>query len=235
MATAVEVGVTGLVGSHILKTLLAHPAFSSVHAYSRKPLPSTSPKLCAITNTDSSAWPSSFPQNSRIFFSALGTTKAQAGGFENQRKIDYDLNLDLAKAAKDAGVETYVLISSGRADANSGFPYLRMKGELEEAVKELGFKHTVILTPGLIVGQREDSRPVEAVARTIASFLGSISGGMLKNSWAQDADVIAKAAVSAGLQALEGKKEPGVWTVSQSDIIRLGLTEWKEPAATAEN
>lgn len=222
-------------GSHILKTLLAHPAFSTVHAYSRRPLANASPKLQSITNTNSDAWPASFPAGASIFFSALGTTKAQAGGIENQRKIDLDLNLSMAKAAKDAGVETYILISSGGADSTSRMAYLRMKGELVDGVKALGFKHTVIMNPGLILGTREDSRPLEAVARTIAGFLGGISGGALTNSWAQDADTIAKAAVSAGVQILDGKREPGVWVMPQSEIVELGLTGWKDPAAPTES
>jgi hypothetical protein len=45
-----------------------------------------------------------------IFISALGTTKAKAGGLEKQRKIGFDLNL-LAKVARGAGAKTYVLIS----------------------------------------------------------------------------------------------------------------------------
>ena len=36
----------------------------------------------------------------------LGTTKAAAGSVEEQRKIDLDLNLELAKAAKAEGIET---------------------------------------------------------------------------------------------------------------------------------
>lgn len=36
----------------------------------------------------------------------LGTTKAAAGSIEEQRKIDLDLNLELAKAAKAEGIET---------------------------------------------------------------------------------------------------------------------------------
>lgn len=104
--------------------------------------------------------------------------------------------------------------------------YPKMKGELEESVKKLGFEHTVILRPGLIVGGREESRPAEAVARTIAGFAGMLGHG-LKDSWAQDADVIARAAVASGLQALEGKVEEKVWMVGQSEIVRLGRTDWK--------
>lgn len=44
----------------------------------------------------------------------------------------------------------------------------------------------------------------------------------LKDAWAQDADVIAKAAVKAGELCLEGQREDGVWIVGQSEIIKLG-------------
>lgn len=102
-----------------------------------------------------------------------------------------------------------------------------MKGELEEAVKALDFEHTVILRPGLIVGAREGSRATEGVFQGVASFMGKFSTG-LKDVWAQDADVIGKAAISAGLKALDGGDVSKVWIVGQSDIVRLGRTEWKE-------
>lgn len=161
-----------------------------------------------------------------VFLSALGTTKAAAGSFEAQRKIDYDLNLALAKAAKESGVKVYVLISSDAVSTKSLVPYGRMKAELEEAVKAIGFPHTVILKPGLLLGTRQDSRPAEAMARKIAAGLGSISKS-LTDFWAQDADVIGKAAVAAGLQCVRGIREEGVWIVSQSDIVRMGRTEWR--------
>jgi uncharacterized protein YbjT (DUF2867 family) len=106
-------------------------------------------------------------------------------------------------------------------------PYLKMKGELEDTVKGLGFEHTVILRPGLILGTREDSRPAEAVVRKIAGVAGWLLGNGGTDFWSQGADVIAKAAVAGGLQALEGKVTENVWVVEQSDIVRLGRTEWK--------
>lgn len=99
-----------------------------------------------------------------------------------------------------------------------------MKGELEEAVKELGFEHTIILRPGLIVGDRDDSRPTEWVLRKLAGGMGMF-GHVFKDVWAQDAEVIAKAAVSAGLKAVEGGEK--LIELGQSDIVRLGRTEWK--------
>jgi uncharacterized protein YbjT (DUF2867 family) len=161
-----------------------------------------------------------------IFFSSLGTTKAAAGGLENQRKIDFDLNLLLAKAAKDAGVKTYVLISGGLGGGGgvkSSNALVRLKAEIEIAVKKLDFEHTVIVKPGLIVGDRGESRPIEAVFRGTAKLLGALSGGALKDAWAQDADVIARAAVKAGLKASEVKEsELKFWEVDQGEILSLG-------------
>lgn len=217
-------------GSQILSTLLTLPSISSLHTISRRAPTESSSKLHPLSSPDTTTWApqlSSITPPPSIFFSALGTTKAAAGSVEAQRKIDYDLNLELAKAAKERGVKVYVLISSGSASSSSFVPYTKMKGELEDSVQALGFEHTVILRPGLIVGNREDSRPPEFVFRKIAGFMGSITSG-LKDFWAQDAEVIARAAVSAGVTALQSsEKTPKVWTLGQSDIVRLGRTEWK--------
>ncbi|KAF2123892.1 NAD dependent epimerase/dehydratase family protein-like protein [Dothidotthia symphoricarpi CBS 119687] len=223
MATATLVGSTGLVGSNILTSLLAHPTFSAVYAYSRRDLPnaSGSTKLKPLTSTDTASWPSLFPPSAKIFFSGLGTTRAAAGSVDAQRAIDYDLNLSLAKAAKAAGVETYVLISSSSANSASSMAYLKMKGQLEDGVKALNFKHTVILKPGVIQGTRTESRPAEAVVRGIAGALRKLSP-MLTDFWVQDAAAIARAAVHAGVQCVEDKREPGVWELGQSDIVALG-------------
>lgn len=159
--------------------------------------------------------------------SALGTTRAIAGGFDKQRKIDYDLNLELAKAAKAAGTKDYVLISSSGANSSSSMGYVKMKGEIEDAVKALDFEHTVIVRPGLLVGERNDMRTAELVLRKVASFAGAVSGNKLKDFWAQDVDIIARAAVRAGLDCVEGRQTEKVRLVTQSDIVRMGRTEWK--------
>jgi uncharacterized protein YbjT (DUF2867 family) len=140
---------------------------------------------------------------------------------EAQRKIDYDLNLDLAKAAKEAGVDTYVLISAGSANSQSSFAYVKMKGQLEDDVKALGFKHTVIVRPGLILGGRQDSRPAEFAIQSVARLFRKVTPA-LTDFWAQDAAIIARAAINAGAQCLDGKREEGAWVLSQADINALG-------------
>ena len=140
---------------------------------------------------------------------------------EAQRRIDYDLNLDLARAAKEAGVDTYVLISAGSANAQSNFAYVKMKGQLEDDVKALGFKHTVIVRPGLILGGWDDSRPAEFAVQSIAKLFRSVTP-KLTDFWAQDAATIARAAISAGVQCLEGGREEGAWVLGQAEINTLG-------------
>ncbi|CZT45910.1 related to Protein fmp52-1, mitochondrial [Rhynchosporium secalis] len=226
MASTGVIGSTGLVGSHILSILLSTPSVSSVYAIARRQPTSTDAKLKPLVNKETSQWATSLTSVTSppsLFFSALGTTKAAAGGIDAQRKIDVDLNLEVARAAKAAGVKVYVLISTMTASSKSLIPYSKLKGDLEDGIKEIGFEKTVIIRPGLLVGTREESRPAEAVLRGIANALGSVAH-VLKDTWAQDAEVVARVAVGAGLQALEGDK-PKVWEINQSDIVKLGRTE----------
>lgn len=219
-------------GSNILTTLVALPAFSTVHAISRRALPADltqSSTLRPHISTDIDSWSDLLTTASpppHVFFSGLGTTRSQAGSLAAQRKVDYDLNLAMAKAAKDAGVSTYVIMSVNGASSSSFVPYSRMKGEIDDAVQQLGFKHTIILRPGLLVGTRDNSRPAEAAFRGIAQCMGGISNG-LKDFWAQDAEVVARAAVAASQQCTDGTRKEGVWIIDQADIVRLGRKEWK--------
>ncbi|KAK3112342.1 Protein fmp52, mitochondrial [Teratosphaeriaceae sp. CCFEE 6253] len=227
MTTASLVGSTGLVGSHILSTLSALPNVATIHAFARRELKADA-KLKPVISSDTTTWASQYSADSQIFFSALGTTRANAGGVEAQRKLDYDFALELARAAKAAGTKAYVVISSAGASSTSPLAYPKMKGELEEAVKALDFDHTVILRPGLIVGERAQTRMFEGGMRKMAWAMGSVGGNRLKDFWAQDVDVIAKAAVKAGLDCLEGKQAAKVVMLDQADIVRLGRTEWRE-------
>ncbi|CUS13009.1 unnamed protein product [Tuber aestivum] len=226
-------GSTGLVGSFALQSFLSSPQTSHVHALMRRayPHPITDPesKLKPLISSDTATWPATLRSApTTVFVSSLGTTRGDAGSFEAQRKVDFDLNLDLAKAAKAAGARSCVLISTAGADSTSRLPYMKMKGELEDAVIEIGFEKMAILRPGLIVGSREKARLLDYPLHGVANLLGAISGGKLKDVWAQDADTIGKAAVRVALEEGvwegKGKQEGGktVWHLTQADIVALG-------------
>jgi len=97
-----------------------------------------------------------------------------------------------------------------------------MKGELDDAVSAMGFEHCIIVKPGLLVGERQDSRPGEFAARKVATWLGGFGDGRWKDSWAQDEDVVARATVAAVLEVRDGTNVDKVRVLGQKEIVRLG-------------
>ena len=236
MASALVIGSTGLVGNEVLKTLIAGPAFTTLHTICRRDPKQTSPKLHNVTEADSSKWAATIKALSPppdAVIAALGTTKAQAGSVEAQWKIDHDLNIELAKAAKEAGVRTFVLVSSaGTRGLVSGFsmlPYAKMKVGVEDAVMGMGFEHVVIMRPATILGERETQKAQKggAVFVSMINGLGRVSGS-LRDALGQDAEVIARAAVHAARVAGEGKAPKNPWILESADIVKHGRDEWKE-------
>ncbi|KAL2861276.1 hypothetical protein BJX68DRAFT_125 [Aspergillus pseudodeflectus] len=229
MTTAAVLGSTGGVGSQILATLLASPNVTSVKTISRRIPKSDSPKLQAIEEADISKWAgliSTLTPKPSVFYNAVGTTRAAAGGVAEQWKIDHDSVIDSARAAKEAGVKTFVFISSG---GTRGFlfkytPYAKMKVGVDDAVRELGFEQAIILRPGMIIGRQNSKAPL---LERFFEALGMVSKG-LQDKIAADQLVIGRAAVHAARLADEGKAPSRYWVVEQPDIIRLGRDEWKE-------
>lgn len=230
MATTAVFGSTGAVGSKILETLIASDVFPSIKTISRRAPAGESPKLEAVVEADSSKWGSlisSLNPKPTIVFNAVGTTRAAAGGIQNQWKIDHDLCIDIAKAAKEAGVKTYVFISSGgtRSLLFGSAPYAKMKVGVEDAIKALDFEQAIILRPGAILGEREV--PKNKLFEDLMGSLHKISQG-LQDRFGQDQRVIGRAAVVAARMAEEGKAPAKFWTVEQADIVKFGRDEYKE-------
>ncbi|KAI1192815.1 NAD(P)-binding protein [Nemania serpens] len=225
-------GSTGLVGHQILATLLQLDAYKTVYTISRR-APKTEPsaKLSATIEADTTKWASQFAALSpppKLVFSSLGTTRAQAGGIQNQWKIDHDLNVELAKAAHAAGAESFVFVSSAgtRGLLSSVVPYSKMKVGVEEAIRGLGFKQAIILRPGFLMGQREVVHAAGPFLESVFRGLKTYIGQGAQDKWAQEDQVVARAAVRAATLAAEGKAPSNFWVLEQSDIVRLGRDEW---------
>ncbi|KAK9455228.1 NAD dependent epimerase/ dehydratase-like protein [Dipodascopsis uninucleata] len=219
MSTLTIIGATGLVGCNFT-TLAAEckfPGINNICTVTRRAFTPDTTSVTPITNQVSSDIPNSIPAGTKILFSGLGTTKAAANGFDNQFKIDHDMNLDAAKTAKAQGASTYVLISAGGAAVDSMFAYNSMKGLLEKDVIDLGFERTIILRPGLIIGDRNEKRAAEHAAQILFKGLRSVPifGSLLKSAGA-DADKIAKAAIVAIQQG-----GSGVQIYGNSEILDL--------------
>ena len=153
---ALVIGATGAVGRDLIDQLLQDDAFESVVAFVRRPLAVESPKLTVhVIDFDH---PERWRQLLRgdVLFSCLGTTIKAAGSQAAQWKVDYTYQYEAAQAARENGVGTYALVSSIGADPKSKIFYTRMKGELEEAVKKLGFPACFILQPPSLVRKGSD-------------------------------------------------------------------------------
>ncbi len=91
----------------------------------------------------------------------LGTTMASAGSRDAFFAVDHDAVLLFARAAKDAGVEHFLVVTAAGADPASTVYYSRVKGQVEEDLTALAFRRLDILQPGLLLGPRPELRPVE--------------------------------------------------------------------------
>ncbi len=168
-------GATGLVGRAILEGLLADGSVTVVHAFGRREPGIIHSKLSAHV-VDFAALPP-LPPLDEVYL-ALGTTIKTAGSQAAFHAVDYDANLAVARAARDAGARCAGLVSAMGADAKSSIFYNRVKGELEEALARLSFDGLVIARPSLLVGDREalgqPKRMGEQVATVVSKLLGPL-------------------------------------------------------------
>jgi hypothetical protein len=82
--------------------------------------------------------------------SCLGTTKSQAGGKENYRRVEVEYPNNFARMCKNLGSKYAVLMSSEGANAGSMMSYLSQKGQVEDEWKKLDFENLTILRPGVL-------------------------------------------------------------------------------------
>jgi uncharacterized protein YbjT (DUF2867 family) len=125
----------------------------------------------------------------------LGTTIRTAGSREAFIAVDRDLVLGLAQTAFRQGARHAILVSSTGASRQSGNFYLRLKGEVEDAMENMGFDRLDIVRPGLLLGERTQRRPGEALMRALAPLVNPVMLGKLRRYRAIDADAVARAMV----------------------------------------
>lgn len=153
---ALIIGATGATGKDLVTQLLADDTYSQVHCFVRKPLTLTHPKLHThvVDFETPEAWADLLRGD--VAFSCLGTTLAVAGSKEAQWRVDYDYQYNFAEHCCNNGVPTFVLVSAAGAKAQSKLFYNRMKGQLEDAVKELEFPRLLIFQPSVLIRSNSD-------------------------------------------------------------------------------
>jgi uncharacterized protein YbjT (DUF2867 family) len=207
------IGATGLVGRLLLPKLVA--AGHEVHALQRRC--ADAPAGVTVHVAPAEAWPGLVAALApEAGISALGTTMRQAGSEAAFARVDRDMVLAFAAAARAAGATRFATVSSVGADAGSKAFYLRLKGEVEDALRALGFPRLDIYRPGLLRGPRGgDRRLGERLSIALSPLVNLTLRGRLDRFAAIDAEDVA-AAIAAGL----GDEAPGAFVHHNRDIGR---------------
>ena len=158
---AIVLGATGATGRVLVQQLLEHPAFGFVTIFVRKAPALTHEKLKVHVIDFSKLQTYKNLIDGDVLFSALGTTRKDAGSKAKQYEVDYTYQYEFAKMALNNGVDHYALVSSYGADETSMFFYLKIKGALEEAIKKLSFQSICIYQPPSLIRQPDLLRPAE--------------------------------------------------------------------------
>jgi len=191
---ALVIGATGATGKDLVNQLLNDKEFDEVDIFVRKPVDIQNNKLKVhVVNFEKpEEWKEMVKGD--VAFSCLGTTLKDAGSKEAQKKVDFDYQYEFAKAAKENQVEDYILVSAYGANPDSKIFYSKMKGELEEAVKQLHFNKITIFKPGML--ERKDSeRTGEVLGSRIIKFANKL--GLLESQKPLPTDILAKAMINS--------------------------------------
>ena len=191
---ALVIGATGATGKDLVKQLCQDSDFDEIDIFVRRRSDFHHEKVKAhlVDFDHPEEWKHLVKGD--VAFSCLGTTLKSAGSKENQKVIDYDYQFNFAKAAKENKVEDYILVSAYGASPDSKIFYSRIKGELEEAVKNLKFEKTTIFKPGMLERKNTD-RNGEVFGLKIIKFLNKF--GLFKSQKPLPTSVLAKAMIVA--------------------------------------
>lgn len=199
---ALVIGATGATGRDLVSLLLQEDKFEQVDIFVRRDPALDHPKLKVhiVDFNHIEEWKKQLQGD--VLFSAMGTTRQQAGGKEAQWVIDYDYQYNTAKAAQENGVHTLELVSSINANAKSSLFYPRMKGALEDAVLSLGFPKVVIMRPPSLIRKGTD-RFGEPQSVSILQFLNKF--GLLKSWEPMPTEMVASAMIQTSLDTTPGQ------------------------------
>ena len=186
MKSAMVLGATGLVGQRLVNLLLHDHRYSEVTCLVRRPLsasafhdPHNKLRPVVIDFEMLQDYQGYFSVNH--VYCCLGTTLKAAGSKTAFRKVDFEYVHIAAQLTRAQRANSFVWISSVGADAKSRHFYLRVKGELENAIMGMSqLPNASAVRPSLLLGAREDSRFLEDIAQKTAPIWQHVLQGALK-------------------------------------------------------
>lgn len=222
--TAIVIGATGMIGTYLTELLLKDPWFDTVRVMVRRPYPTPNTyggrfevKLVDFSDAESVKLAL---EGTDVVFSAIGTTQKNVKGDEAlYRSIDFDIPAKAARFAKEAGAEKFIIVSAIGANKNSKQFYLRLKGELEEALTATGLRSVHIMQPAMLLGDRKEYRIIEKLLNGPLKLLTKLFTG----SWRKYRSIHGQTVAAAMINAAK-KEEPGVFRHTYDEMVKLSNT-----------
>jgi uncharacterized protein YbjT (DUF2867 family) len=201
---ALLAGASGLTGGYVLESLLVAADFSRVIAVTRRPLAREHARLANRIVQFDRMETQLQGVTADVALCCLGTTIARAGSRENFREVDVDYVVAFARTALAARAQRLVVMSSVGAAPRSRNFYLRTKGEMEEELEALGFPSLDILQPGLLLGWRNEMRPLELAAMAFMPLVNPFLVGRRASLRAISARTVAAGMIGATRSGRKG-------------------------------
>lgn len=201
---ALIVGATGLIGREVLAELLKDEQYEAVYAIVRRPLAFSHPKLREIVSDFERLEEITEAYAVQDVFSCMGATIKNVRNREAMYRVDVTYPLTVARLAKEQGARHFLVVSSIGADAKSKIWYPKIKGELEQQLKSIGYEALSILRPSLLLGEREEHRPLEKLSGNVVRGLFQGIKRPVPAQLGIEASVVAKAMLAIAAENLEG-------------------------------
>ena len=211
---ALVIGATGEVGRDLVSELLRHDYWEEIHVFVRRPAFPADDRIKehVIDFEKMQDWEGLVQGD--VLFSALGTSKKQAGSKDAQWRVDYDYQYEFARAARRNGVRELVLVSSLGADAKSSYFYMSMKGKLEKAMQQLEFPSLVIMQPPALI-RKKTKRITEPLLVELLQLCNRFG-------WFRNWNPMKKEVVAAAMERAGEEKPEGIHIIRGQDIRTYG-------------
>ena len=183
--SAIVMGATGLVGKALVNQLCQDERYTKITCLVRAPL-AASEYHDPLQKIEPLVVDFSVLQDYQGYFTVdhvyccLGTTMKQAGSKSAFRRVDFEYIHVCAQLARAQRAKSFVWISALGANAKSRNFYLRVKGELENAILTMPqLPNAAAVRPPLLIGERTEHRFAEALGIKVLEGIGPIMKGPL--------------------------------------------------------
>lgn len=222
LRSALLAGSTGLIGRELAAQLTAAWP-GPLHLLVRRAVAPASPAQ-RVHVVDFAALPP-LPQADAAFC-CLGTTLKAAGSQQALRNVDFDAVLAFARAAQQAGVKRFAVVSALGAKATSTVFYSRVKGEMEAELGRLGFARLVIARPSLLAGDRAATGQPMRLGERLTLALTAPLAPLIPLAWRP----IQAATVARALHLALAQDGPALQVLESAELQRLGKHLLKDTA-----